>query len=114
MHSDPILNISIGCLPFSVDALELMEHLARAKAAEKALKEHVGELLSLVDEAAERGELDSFSYEPGVYEVPGVRLTQSTRTSFQYSPAIKALQKAEQENGLATPKKSTFWLVKLT
>ncbi len=114
MHSDPILSISIDCLPFSVDALELMEHLARAKAGEKVLKEHVDELLSLVGEAAERGELDPFSYEPGVYEVPGVRLTRSTRTSHQYSPAVKALQKAEQENGLATPKMSEFWLVKLT
>ncbi len=59
------------------------------------------------------GELDELSYEPGIYEADGIRLTRSTRTTWQYSPAIKSLQKVEQENGMATAKTSEFWLTKL-
>ncbi len=108
------LNISITSLPFDLTASELLERLAQVKAAEKTLKAHSEELLAMISEAQERGDLEALSYEPGIYEVPGLKLTQASRTVYQYSPAIKALQKAEQENGMATAKTTTYWTAKLT
>jgi hypothetical protein len=57
------------------------------------------------------GRLDEFSYQPGVFEIGSITLNRSSRASWRYSPAIKQLQKAEQQNGAATQVISEFWRI---
>ena len=100
-------------LPTNLTAAEAISVLGLLKTAEKKLKARTDEVLGILNELLAAGELEGLSYEPGVYEADGVRLTRSTRTTWQYSPAIKSLQQVEQENGMATAKTSEFWTTKL-
>ena len=100
-------------LPTNLTAADAISVLGLLKTAEKKLKARTDEVLEILNELLAAGELEELSYEPGVYEADGVRLTRSTRTTWQYSPAIKSLQQVEQENGMATAKTSEFWTTKL-
>ena len=45
-------------------------------------------------------------------EHPDFTLELKSRRTWQYSPAVKALQKQEQETFIATQKETTFWIAK--
>ncbi len=83
------------------------------KEAKQVIEAEIDDLLAYLTEQHESGAMDDLTYEPGVYEFTGLRLTRSSRTTYQYSPAVKELQQAEQKSGLATPKASEFWTAKL-
>ena len=100
-------------LPTNPTAAEAIIELGSLKRKQKEVEESIKQLLAFLDGEEAAGRMEALSYEPGVYEAGGVRLTRSTRTTWQYSPAIKTLQQAEQENGMATAKTSEFWLTKL-
>jgi hypothetical protein len=92
---------------------EALAALRELKLAEKLIKARTEEALLVIDGLMVTGQLDELSYEPGVYEGDGLQLTRRSRTTWSYSPAIKALQEAEQENGMATAKTSEYWFAKV-
>lgn len=79
----------------------------------KEREELLKQVLAFLDGEEAAGRLEALSYQPGVYEAGGVRLSRASRKSHVYSPAVKALQQAEQENGQAEVKETTYWLLKL-
>lgn len=100
-------------LPFDLSAEEGLALLGNLKREQKEVEESIKQVLAFLDGEEAAGRLDALSYEPGIYEVEGVRLTRASRTSWSYSPAVKALQQAEQDNGQAEVKQTTYWLAKL-
>ena len=94
-------------LPPAQRALKVAELKALIKAAEAELALQ----LEAFDADLAAGRLDEFSYQPGVFELGSITLNRSSRASWRYSPAIKELQKAEQQNGAATQVISEFWRI---
>ena len=94
-------------LPPAQRALKVAELKALIKAAEAELALQ----LEAFDADLAAGRLDEFSYQPGVFELGSITLNRSSRASWRYSPAIKELQKAEQQNRAATQVISEFWRI---
>ena len=85
--------------------------VAELKALIKAAEADLALQLEAFDADLAAGRLDEFSYQPGVFELGSITLNRSSRASWRYSPAIKELQKAEQQNGAATQVISEFWRI---
>jgi len=85
--------------------------VAELKALIKAAEVDLALQLEALDADLAAGRLDEFSYQPGVFELGSITLNRSSRASWRYSPAIKELQKAEQQNGAATQVISEFWRI---
>jgi hypothetical protein len=85
--------------------------VAELKALIKAAEADLALQLAAFDADLAAGRLDEFSYQPGVFELGSITLNRSSRASWRYSPAIKELQKAEQQNGVATQVISEFWRI---
>ena len=85
--------------------------VAELKALIKAAEADLALQLEAFDADLTAGRLDEFSYQPGVFELGSITLNRSSRASWRYSPAIKELQKAEQQNGTATQVISEFWRI---
>jgi hypothetical protein len=85
--------------------------VAELKALIKAAEADLALQLEAFDADLAAGRLDEFSYQPGVFELGSITLNRSSRASWRYSPAIKQLQKAEQQSGLATQVISEFWRI---
>ena len=85
--------------------------MAELKALIKAAEADLALQLEAFDADLAAGRLDEFSYQPGVFELGSITLNRSSRASWRYSPAIKELQKAEQQSGAATQVISEFWRI---
>ena len=85
--------------------------VAELKALIKAAEVDLALQLEAFDADLAAGRLDEFSYQPGVFELGSITLNRSSRASWRYSPAIKELQKAEQQSGAATQVISEFWRI---
>lgn len=85
--------------------------VAELKALIKAAEADLALQLEAFDADLAAGRLEEFSYQPGVFELGSITLNRSSRASWRYSPAIKQLQKAEQQNGAATQVISEFWRI---
>ena len=85
--------------------------VAELKALIKAAEADLALQLDAFDADLAAGRLDEFSYQPGVFELGSITLNRSSRASWRYSPAIKELQKAEQQSGAATQVISEFWRI---
>ena len=85
--------------------------VAELKALIKAAEADLALQLEAFDADLAAGRLDEFSYQPGVFELGSITLNRSSRASWRYSPAIKELQKAEQQSGAATQVISEFWRI---
>lgn len=85
--------------------------VAELKALIKAAEADLALQLEAFDADLAAGRLDEFSYQPGVFELGSITLNRSSRASWRYSPAIKELQKAEQQNGAASQVISEFWRI---
>ena len=73
-------------------------------------------LTRLMDDLAlmyANGELDELKDESGNLASNGVKVSRCTRTSWQYSKAVKELQQLEQFEGVATKKETEYWRVNL-
>ncbi len=92
---------------------EAAAKLRDLKEAQRVIAAEVDQLLAFLGEQHETGAMDHLTYEPGVYEFTGLKLTRSSRTSWKYTPAVKALQQAEQDSGAATSSVTEFWTTKL-
>ena len=85
--------------------------VAELKALIKAAEVDLALQLEALDADWAAGRLDEFSYQPGVFELGSITLNRSSRASWRYSPAIKELQKIEQQSGAATQVISEFWRI---
>lgn len=91
----------------------LLEDIALIK-QEIALKEE--SLQMLMDDLAllyASGDLDAIKDDDGNLTSHGVKATRCTRTSWQYSKAVKELQQLEQFEGVATKKETEYWRISL-
>ena len=73
-------------------------------------------LQALMDDLAllySSGELDSLKDDDGNLVNNGVKATRCSRTSWQYSKAVKELQQLEQFEGVATKKETEYWRISL-
>lgn len=73
-------------------------------------------LRALMDEMAAlyaSGDLDAIKDDDGNLAHEGVKITRCTRTSWQYSKAVKELQQLEQFEGVATKKETEYWRISL-
>ena len=81
---------------------EKAEYLVYLKLQIKDLELEAAAITAELSTLADSGGLDDFSYEPGIFEFERVKMSFVNRSTWAYSPAIKELQKTEQENGTAT------------
>jgi hypothetical protein len=73
-------------------------------------------LQALMDDLAAlyaSGELDDLKDDDGNLTRDGVKATRCTRTSWNYSKAVKELQQLEQFEGVATKKETEYWRISL-
>lgn len=59
------------------------------------------------------GDLDDLKDDDGNLAAHGVKVSRCTRTSWQYSNAVKELQQLEQFEGVATKRETEYWRVTL-
>lgn len=59
------------------------------------------------------GELDDLKDDDGNLALHGVKVSRCTRTSWQYSNAVKELQQLEQFEGVAQKRETEYWRVTL-
>jgi hypothetical protein len=73
-------------------------------------------LAGLMDDLAlmyAAGELDEIKDDDGNLASGGIKVSRCTRTSWQYSNAVKELQQLEQFEGVATKRETEYWRVTL-
>jgi hypothetical protein len=95
------------------DHTAILADIASVK-LEIAYKEE--KLQALMDDLAAlyaSGELDDLKDEDGNLASDGVKVTRCTRTSWQYSKAVKELQQLEQFEGVAVKMETEYWRVTL-
>lgn len=88
---------------------ERAEYLVFLKAQIKSLELEAAALTAGLTADAENGDLDLYSYEPGIYDFKNVRMALVSRNTWSYSPAVKQLQELEKQNGAATSKVSSYY-----
>jgi hypothetical protein len=59
------------------------------------------------------GDLDDLKDDDGNLNAHGVKVSRCTRTSWQYSNAVKELQQLEQFEGVAQKRETEYWRVTL-
>jgi hypothetical protein len=59
------------------------------------------------------GDLDDIKDDEGNLALHGVKVSRCTRTSWQYSNAVKELQQLEQFEGVAQKRETEYWRVTL-
>jgi len=59
------------------------------------------------------GDLDDLKDDDGNLSAHGIKVSRCTRTSWQYSNAVKELQQLEQFEGVATKRETEYWRVTL-
>jgi len=91
--------------------------LLGAIASTKAeIKRHEDALQVLMDDLAlmyATGEMDDLKDEDGNLVHEAVKVTRCTKTTWQYSNAVKELQQLEQFEGVASKKETEYWRVTL-
>ena len=88
---------------------EKAEYLVYLKLQIKDLELEAAAITADLSTLADSGGLDDFSYEPGIFEFERVKMSFINRSTWAYSPAIKELQKTEQENGTAKKQLSGYY-----
>jgi len=82
----------------------------------KEIARHQEILDRLMDDLAlmyTAGDLDDIKDDDGNLAYAGIKVSRCTRTSWQYSNAVKELQQLEQFEGVATKKETEYWRVTL-
>lgn len=59
------------------------------------------------------GDLDNIKDDDGNLAHAGIKVSRCTRTSWQYSNAVKELQQLEQFEGIASKRETEYWRVTL-
>lgn len=73
-------------------------------------------LSALMDDLAlmyTAGDLDDLKDDDGNLAYSGIKVSRCTRTSWQYSNAVKELQQLEQFEGVAQKRETEYWRVTL-
>jgi hypothetical protein len=82
----------------------------------KEIARHQEILDRLMDDLAlmyTAGDLDDIKDDEGNLAMHGIKVSRCTRTSWQYSNAVKELQQLEQFEGVAQKKETEYWRVTL-
>lgn len=87
---------------------EMTRRVSEISSFIKQLEAEKSDLISQLSVAWSVGDLDDFIDEKGNAVVDDIRLERRSRTTWSYSPAVKALQEREQHTGIAERKVTTY------
>jgi hypothetical protein len=90
------------------DVQEMAQRVAFISTSIKELEAEKSELISQLSVAWSIGDLDEYIDDKGNAVVDSVRIERRSRTTWSYSPAVKALQEKEQHTGAADRKVTTY------
>jgi hypothetical protein len=90
------------------DVQEMTQRVAFISTSIKELEAEKSELISQLSVAWSIGDLDEYIDDKGNAVVDSVRIERRSRTTWSYSPAVKALQEKEQHTGAADRKVTTY------
>ena len=91
----------------------LLNTISHVKAEIARHEEALQRLMDQLSDMYTAGDLDDLKDDDGNVQANGVKVTRCTRTSWQYSKAVKELQQLEQFEGVATKKETEYWRVTL-
>ena len=74
----------------------------------KELEAEKSDIISQLSVAWSIGDLDEYLDDKGNPIIDDVRLERRSRSTWSYSPAVKALQEREQHSGIAERKVTTY------
>jgi hypothetical protein len=87
---------------------EMTRRVSEISALIKELETEKSDLIGQLSVAWSVGDLDDYLDEKGNAVVEDVKLERRARTTWSYSPAVKALQEREQHLGIADRKITTY------
>jgi hypothetical protein len=87
---------------------EMIQRVAMLSASIKELEVEKSDLISQLSVAWSIGDLDQYIEDNGSAVVDSIRIERRSRTTWSYSPAVKALQEKEQHTGAAERKVTTY------
>jgi hypothetical protein len=87
---------------------EMTQRVAIISASIKELEAEKSDLISQLSVAWSIGDLDQYIEDNGSAVVDSIRIERRSRTTWSYSPAVKALQEKEQHTGAAERKVTTY------
>lgn len=82
--------------------------VAQISAQIKELESEKSNLITQLSDAWAIGDLDEYIDDKGNAVINSIRIERRSRTTWSYSPAIKALQQQEQFNGAAERKVTSY------
>ena len=86
----------------------MTQRVAIISASIKELEAEKSDLISQLSVAWSIGDLDQYIEDNGSAVVDSIRIERRSRTTWSYSPAVKALQEKEQHTGAAERKVTTY------
>ena len=95
------------------DHAQLLFDIASVKLEIAYQEEKLKALMDSLTTLYTSGDLDAIKDDDGNLIGEGVKVTRCTRTSWQYSKAVKELQQLEQFEGVATKKETEYWRISL-
>lgn len=95
------------------DHAQLLSNIASVKLEISYQEEKLQALMDDLAALYAAGDLDALKDDDGNLVHQGVKATRCTRTSWQYSKAVKELQQLEQFEGVATKKETEYWRISL-
>ena len=87
---------------------EMTQRVAQLSASIKELETEKSDLISQLSVAWSIGDLDQYVDDKGNAIVDNVRIERRSRTTWNYSSAVKVLQEKEQHSGAAERKVTTY------
>jgi hypothetical protein len=87
---------------------EMTQRVAMLSASIKEMEAEKSDLISQLSVAWSIGDLDEYIDDKGNAVIDSVRIERRSRTTWGYSPAVKALQEKEQHTGVAERKVTTY------
>ena len=87
---------------------EMTQRVALISASIKELETEKSDLISQLSVAWSIGDLDEYIDDKGNAVIDSVKIERRSRTTWGYSPAVKALQEKEQHTGAAERKVTTY------
>jgi len=87
---------------------EMTRRVSEISSLVKELEAEKSDIISQLSVAWSIGDLDEYLDDKGNPIIDDVRLERRSRSTWSYSPAVKALQEREQHSGIAERKVTTY------
>ena len=91
----------------------LLNTISHVKGEIARHEEALQRLMDRLSDMYSAGDFDDLKDDDGNIANNGIKVSRCTRTSWQYSKAVKELQQLEQFEGVATKKETEYWRVTL-